>query len=317
MSKKSRRNAGVNFRKGLYCVTVGFLMVLAAGCSPISKGNMEYVEKYVNENAGYKIDEVSFNVHEKPAGISVKSSDTNVPVDEFAEFAEQSIKAVNEAVNEKNIPFRFMVAVITDTDGDVVISWHSEDGKKGFYWDRRDGEMTLNDVPISGIRAAVDSALEEIASNVTDMAYTLKMPFGDREGLFTGKLKDGVPDGEGTFTSKTESGISWTYEGEFKDGHFEGYGVTEWDNGQRKEGTHKGDLIIEGKYYFNDEFLYEGAFVDNGAIPEPMGSYVAGVMNFRTGNLEAAKEYFEKSGEYEGTKEYLDKVNLLLPYQGC
>ncbi|WP_435892015.1 hypothetical protein, partial [Klebsiella pneumoniae] len=60
---------------------------------------------------------------------------------------------------------------------------------------------------------------------------TLHLSYGDRTGIYSGDMKEGIPHGQGTFTSENEEGIKWTYEGEFKEGHFDGEGKTTWKDG--------------------------------------------------------------------------------------
>ena len=73
----------------------------------------------------------------------------------------------------------------------------------------------------------------------------LSLSFGDRTGTYSGAVNEaGIPDGYGKFTATNADGEKWTYEGEFKNGHFEGKGQTTWENGQREIGTYKNDVIV-------------------------------------------------------------------------
>lgn len=77
---------------------------------------------------------------------------------------------------------------------------------------------------------------------------TLKLSYGDRTGTYTGDLnEDGLPNGQGKFTSENTEGEKWTYEGEFKNGHFDGEGKTTWKNGSMEIGTYKDDVIMPMK----------------------------------------------------------------------
>lgn len=49
------------------------------------------------------------------------------------------------------------------------------------------------------------------------------------EGQYTGQLLNGVPEGEGTFVAQNDSGVTWEYSGEFKNGMFDGKGSSTWD----------------------------------------------------------------------------------------
>ncbi|WP_230268241.1 hypothetical protein [Allobaculum fili] len=73
---------------------------------------------------------------------------------------------------------------------------------------------------------------------------TLHLSYGDRTGVYSGDMKDGIPDGQGKFTSKNDEGESWTYTGTFKDGHFEGDGETVWKSGGREVGTYENDVLV-------------------------------------------------------------------------
>ena len=73
---------------------------------------------------------------------------------------------------------------------------------------------------------------------------TLKLSYGERTGTYEGDMKDGVPHGMGKFSSQNDQGDKWTYEGEFKNGHFDGEGTTTWDDGNKEIGTYKNDEIV-------------------------------------------------------------------------
>ena len=57
------------------------------------------------------------------------------------------------------------------------------------------------------------------------------------EGTYTGKVRDGVPNGQGRF-EPTSSEHTWYYEGEFKNGLFNGQGGTYWDSGYDQIGKY-------------------------------------------------------------------------------
>lgn len=77
---------------------------------------------------------------------------------------------------------------------------------------------------------------------------TLNLSYGDRTGTYSGDVNEkGLPHGQGRFTSEDEEGEKWTYEGEFKNGHFDGEGKTTWKNGTVEIGTYKDDVIIPMK----------------------------------------------------------------------
>lgn len=72
-------------------------------------------------------------------------------------------------------------------------------------------------------------------------------------GFFTGTIRDGLP-----LKGKIETSINSTYEGEFNNGKFEGYGVYKsffTYEGYWKNGKYHG----YGKFIYNKK-LYEGEF---------------------------------------------------------
>jgi len=73
---------------------------------------------------------------------------------------------------------------------------------------------------------------------------TLNLSYGDRSGTYSGEMVDGVPNGYGKFTTTNSEGTSWTYEGNFKNGHFDGEGKTTWKSDQIEIGTYKDDVIV-------------------------------------------------------------------------
>lgn len=86
-----------------------------------------------------------------------------------------------------------------------------------------------------------------LLAGCSEKEVTLNLSFGDRTGNYFGEMLDGVPHGLGKFTTVNSDGRGWTYEGEFKNGHFEGEGITTWDAGQKEIGTYKNDVIVPKK----------------------------------------------------------------------
>lgn len=98
-------------------------------------------------------------------------------------------------------------------------------------------------------------------SKVTDKQITLNMFGSTRNGTYTGEVEKDVPDGKGKFTTKNSAGKTWYYDGEFKNGVFEGKGIQEWPADKLKyEGTYKNDWLVSGKEYKDNTLVYEGAF---------------------------------------------------------
>lgn len=77
---------------------------------------------------------------------------------------------------------------------------------------------------------------------------TLNLSYGDRTGTYSGDVNEqGLPHGKGKFTSTNSEGEKWTYEGEFKNGHFDGEGKITWKSGTVEIGTYKDDVIVPMK----------------------------------------------------------------------
>ena len=66
-----------------------------------------------------------------------------------------------------------------------------------------------------------------------------------RIGAFAGDTVSGVPDGEGTFRAKNDANVTFTYEGGWKDGLFDGQGVLAFDadNYYTRRGTFAAGLF--------------------------------------------------------------------------
>ncbi len=74
---------------------------------------------------------------------------------------------------------------------------------------------------------------------------TLNLTYGDRIGKYSGDVNEqGLPHGQGKFTTENSEGEKWTYEGEFKNGHFDGEGKTTWKSGIVEIGIYKDDVIV-------------------------------------------------------------------------
>jgi hypothetical protein len=120
---------------------------------------------------------------------------------------------------------------------------------------------------------AASSPSEETGGAVTTegVELTLQFSFGERTGIYSGGMKDGLPDGQGTFESRNETGTAWVYEGGWEMGHLKGQGTTTFESGYRETGWYEGDnLNGQGKLYQDEILIYEGAFTDN--IPDGQGT---------------------------------------------
>lgn len=94
---------------------------------------------------------------------------------------------------------------------------------------------------------------------------TLHLSYKDAYGLYEGEVDGyGIPNGHGRFTTTyTNDTNRWMYEGEFRNGHFEGYGrVTDLDYDHVwREGPFTNDeLTGYGKLGKNRNVTWEGYF---------------------------------------------------------
>ncbi len=95
---------------------------------------------------------------------------------------------------------------------------------------------------------------------VQDEAMTLYLAFGERDGVYTGELQNGLPDGEGSFVTANSDGVSWTYQGEWINGHMNGSGQTLWEDGWSVQGTYVDDCITKGATYHDGVLRYSGEY---------------------------------------------------------
>lgn len=82
----------------------------------------------------------------------------------------------------------------------------------------------------------------------------------DREGKYKGDVKNGTSEGKGTFSAKNSDGVKYTYDGEWKDGLFEGQGIMKYDdkNHYTLKGTFKkGEFEPTVKEYFKSVGTYK------------------------------------------------------------
>lgn len=108
---------------------------------------------------------------------------------------------------------------------------------------------------------------------VTNMEYVLVFQLlGERHGLFTGYLVDGLPNGHGIFKSQSPEGIAWVYEGEFVNGHFNGEGVLQLENGDRQEGTFRNSVLRNGRT-LRDGVWYDTIDGYTEGLPGPLDEF--------------------------------------------
>ncbi len=190
------------------------------------------------------------------------------------------------------------------------------------------GCALLAPAPVS---APSSSEMQNREDTVSAQEMTLQFSYGERTGIYTGEMKDGLPHGQGTFSSENEEGASWTYTGEWDMGHWNGKGRSEWENDlyyegeyrndvyegqgvlgtetERFEGTFQNGTIAEGKYYYKDVLLFEGKFDPvtgtpvNGRLYDTDGRIYEGELDPETGNPNGQGKILEADGtvSFEGT----------------
>ncbi len=103
-----------------------------------------------------------------------------------------------------------------------------------------------------------------VIESVTDMTLTLPFAFGERTGLYTGDMVNGLPEGNGTFTTENSDSVAWTYTGQWVNGHFNGNGTTEWADGFTEGGEYNNDYLNgEGWESWYGAIQYEGGYLDS------------------------------------------------------
>lgn len=91
---------------------------------------------------------------------------------------------------------------------------------------------------------------------------TITFSYGERTGTYEGEINEGgLPNGTGIFTSQSMSGITWTYSGEWKNGHWEGNGTSIWEDGSQYVGEYSNDTARgNGTYTFSNGAKFVGVF---------------------------------------------------------
>ena len=77
------------------------------------------------------------------------------------------------------------------------------------------------------------------AESVTRMEYRLSFKDAYIDGLYTGEIQGGIPQGFGIFEAQSPDGTNCHYIGEWKDGLMSGQGSTYWSNGSIEIGEYK------------------------------------------------------------------------------
>ncbi len=102
-------------------------------------------------------------------------------------------------------------------------------------------------------------------SNYVSRRMTLHLSYREADGFYEGEVNSrGIPDGQGRFTcTYVNDSHRWRYEGQFRDGHFEGQGrFSDLDQTRIwKDGIYTNDeLTGYGKLGQGSQVLWEGYF---------------------------------------------------------
>ena len=170
----------------------------------------------------------------------------------------------------------------------------------------------------SGLLDEPTSSISE-PTTVTEQEMTLTLDFWDdtktgvltaqqRTGIYSGQVVNGIPEGMGTFKSKNPEGNEWYYEGEFKNGTFNGKGKSVWPQNDTREkeyteiGTYENGLFVPNKgeliAYLGGVGLYGDYAVSDASI-----SFIDAHENFfptqTEADLQALEPFIDRSVEYK------------------
>ncbi len=136
----------------------------------------------------------------------------------------------------------------------------------------------------------------------------------ERTGKYTGTLVDGIPNGKGKFETQNEAGDAWYYSGDFKDGRFEGQGISCWEDDETpdRKGTYKNGLFTPDLAEFCAYVIPTGH--NDMAVQEKSIQYIKSHPEFFPAkdelSLEAVKSNMDSSVEYKhlqkNVNEYLE-----------
>ena len=188
-------------------------------------------------------------------GVSVRLVLTDHPGNGYVDFAddvEYTLPAIRMVFLVRGIQFASVefIAIASD-DPDNILRWYSSDGLVGDYYSLAHGRnATFSDIRWDELPQRIEFYLEDV-ERVKNVELSIDMPTWSIVGIYSGDVVNGIPHGHGVFTTpdQTFEGYYWTYTGEFKNGQFHGYGMTEWETGSREEGFYQFGRIINGRRY--------------------------------------------------------------------
>lgn len=108
-----------------------------------------------------------------------------------------------------------------------------------------------------------DSDVEVINADKLEITLDLHH-IGQKTGLYSGDMKDDLPNGKGSFETQNEYGSTVIYDGEWVNGQIEGQCTVSLldDEPMLLEGTFVDSEIVNGKEIFDGVKIYEGEWKD-------------------------------------------------------
>lgn len=140
------------------------------------------------------------------------------------------------------------------------------------------------------------NAQEDTIKTVENEKIIIAFPYGDREGTYTGEMKEGKPHGIGKFETTNPEGVSWYYEGEFVDGIFNGQGKCVWEDGKTVSGNYTNGLWAPTPIDIYEEVSRNSDFT----IKDVAHNFISDNENlFPTQSLDNMSKFIDKSVEYK------------------
>jgi hypothetical protein len=165
----------------------------------------------------------------------------------FLEFADEQRQEYEELVNQAP----------TTISNDIVSTNETRTDKSNNN-DAGNNKIKNNE-PISLAEKTINTPLA-----VIDYKTSVKTKTSEEDGLFTGDIINGLPNGHGKFVQNGLKNTSWYYEGNFVDGCFDGEGMVVNNNGITAVGNFKNNMLNgAGKQYVDKGLLFDGLFADN------------------------------------------------------
>lgn len=210
-------------------------------------------------------------------------------------------------VTEQDLSITFQNETITGKyTGQLVDNIATADNATFTY---KDGDNYLNYTgPFKDGKFSGNGTLE---SNM----YVVHFADFDRQGEYRGEVVDGVPKGTGRFTATNDENETYTYEGEWDNGTFNGYGKRTFENSSllKYEGTYVDGEFIPTKLEFLKHIGQDIPDSDTD-VPFTMSNNTINFINdndsiFPTDNFENIKNLVDTSIEFKHLEKNIDNYN--------